>query len=64
MIYVPNRIRISTYGGDLGHHRLRMEGENQKSSIEPPANEERRKKEKKASVGFYAHPSHQFNQWE
>jgi hypothetical protein len=24
--YVPNRIEIPTHGGDLGHHRLHMEG--------------------------------------
>jgi hypothetical protein len=43
--YVPNRIRIPTHIGNLGHHGLCMERETQESTMVPPA--------------FYAHQSHQ-----
>jgi hypothetical protein len=36
MIYVSNRIRIPTHGGDLAYHRLHMELRRQESSMEPP----------------------------
>jgi hypothetical protein len=35
MTYIPNRIRVPTHGGDLGHHELRVEEKTQELPMEP-----------------------------
>jgi hypothetical protein len=50
MTYIPNMIRVPTYGGDLGHHELHME-ESVRITNEATAREERRRKKEGKKKG-------------
>jgi hypothetical protein len=60
MTYVPNRIQITTHGGDLGHHRLYMEERRQESSMKPPYGKRGERKRKKGGCPF-VYQSRQIN---
>jgi hypothetical protein len=62
---VPNTIKITTYGVDLWHHRLRLAKRNPKSVIEPPQGERggggKKERGKKRAQGILPGHSCQMN---
>jgi hypothetical protein len=58
MTYIPNRIGIPTYGGDLGHHMLCLEQKTQESPMEPPQPKRGGGRKRKKGRGHFMRTSH------